>query len=111
MGGGDGGNGEIIITQNPVRLSVAIAASPVTAPVADNIMKVPEVQPPRVTIDERQKLMKLGELIYTTKAGDTFTAYHSVVFPKIVNEEDKIVYNNKEQWYAAMRVAAPVRCE
>lgn len=111
MGGGDGGNGEIIITQNPVRLSVAIAASPVTAPVADNIMKVPEVQPPRVTIDERQKLMELGKLIYTTKAGDTFTAYHSVVFPKIVNEEDNIVYDNKLKWYEAMRVAAPVRCE
>ena len=108
MGGGDGGNGEIIITQNPVRLSVALAASAASAPVADNTMKV---QPTRVTIDERQKLMKLGKLIYTTKAGDTFTAYHSVVFPKIVNEEDKIVYDNKEHWYAAMRVAAPVRCE
>ena len=111
MGGSDGGNGEIIITQNPVRLSVAIAVYPVTAPVADNIMKVPEVQPMRVVIDERQKLMKLGELIYTTKAGDTFTAYHSVVFPKIVNEADKIVYDNKLKWYEAMRVAAPVRCE
>ena len=111
MGGGDGGSGEIIITQNPMRLSVAIAVSPLTAPVADNIMKVPEVQPTRVVIDERQKLMKLGKLIYTTKAGDTFTAYHSVVFPKIVNEEDNIVYDNKLKWYEAMRVAAPVRCE
>ena len=108
-GGGDGGGGgEIIITQNPVRLSVAIAASPVTAPVADNMMKV---QPTRVMVDERQQFMKLGKLIYTTNAGDTFTAYHSVVFPKIVNEEDKIVYDNKNSWYAAMRVAAPIRCD
>jgi hypothetical protein len=103
-----GGGSEIIITQNPVRLSVAIAASPVTAPVADNMMKV---QPTRVMVDERQQFMKLGKLIYTTTAGDTFTAYHSVVFPKIVNEVDKIVYDNKNSWYAAMRVAAPIRCD
>lgn len=103
-GMGDGGS-EIIITQNPVRLSVAIAAS---APVADNMMKV---QPTRVMVDERQQFMKLGKLIYTTNAGDTFTAYHSVVFPKIVNEKDKIVYDNKNSWYAAMRVAAPIRCD
>lgn len=100
-----GGGGEIIITQNPVRLSVALAAS---APVADNMMKV---QPTRVMVDERQQFMKLGKLIYTTNAGDTFTAYHSVVFPKIVNEKDKIVYDNKNSWYAAMRVAAPIRCD
>jgi formylmethanofuran dehydrogenase subunit A len=108
---GGGGSGVIIITQNPVRLSVALAASAVTDTIADNTMKVPEVIPTRVTIDERQQLLKLGKLIYTTKAGDTFTAYHSVVFPKIVNEEDKIIYDDKVKWYEAMRVAAPIRCD
>ena len=106
-----GGACEIIITSNPGRLSsTAVAPS---APSADNTMKAPSPKavPDRIVIDEKQVLRKLGKLIYTTKAGDTFTAYHSAVFPKIVNDDDKIVYANKESWYAAMRVTAPVRCD
>ena len=106
-----GGACEIIITSNPGRLSsTAVAPS---APSADNTMKAPSPKavPDRIVIDEKQVLRKLGKLIYTTKAGDTFTAYHSAVFPKIVNDDDKIVYANKESWYAAMRVTAPIRCD
>ena len=103
-----GGACEIIITSNPGRLS-----STAVAPSADNTMKAPSPKavPDRIVIDEKQVLRKLGKLIYTTKAGDTFTAYHSAVFPKIVNDDDKIVYANKESWYAAMRVTAPIRCD
>ena len=111
MGGGGGGACEISITSNPGRLSsTAVAPS---APSADNTMKAPSPKavPDRIVIDEKQVLRKLGKLIYTTKAGDTFTAYHSAVFPKIVNDDDKIVYANKESWYAAMRVTAPIRCD
>ena len=106
-----GGACEIIITSNPGRLSsTAVAPS---APSADNTMKAPSPKavPDRIVIDEKHVLRKLGKLIYTTKAGDTFTAYHSAVFPKIVNDDDKIVYANKESWYAAMRVTAPIRCD
>jgi hypothetical protein len=116
-GGGGGGGCEIIVTPNPIpgRLSVVVATS---APVADNTMKTPSpspspsppLQPTHIAINEKQ-VRSLGKLIYTTKAGDTFTAYHSAVFPKIVNESDKIVYDNKERWYEAMRVVAPVRCD
>ena len=109
--GMSGGACEIIITSNPGRLSsTAVAPS---APSADNTMKAPSPKavPDRIVIDEKQVLRKLGKLIYTTKAGDTFTAYHSAVFPKIVNDDDKIVYANKESWYAAMRVTAPIRCD
>jgi hypothetical protein len=108
---GGGGACEIIITSNPGRLSSA-SCEP-RAPSADNTMKAPSPKalPVRIVNDERQTLAKLGKLIYTTNAGDTFTAYHSVVFPKIVNEVDKIVYANKESWYAAMRVTAPIRCD
>lgn len=100
-----GGACEIIITSNPGRLSSASCAP--SAPSADNMMKAPSPKalPIRIVNDERQMLGKLGKLVYTTKAGDTFTAYHSVVFPKIVNEADKIVYANKESWYAAMRLS------
>ena len=106
-----GGVCEIIITSNPGRLSSASCAP--SAPSADNMMKAPSPKalPIRIVNDERQMLGKLGKLVYTTKAGDTFTAYHSAVFPKIVNESDKIVYANKDSWYAAMRVAAPVQCD
>jgi hypothetical protein len=114
MGGGGGGGGgacEIIITSNPRRLSSASCAP--SAPSADNTMKAPSPKalPIRIINDEKQTLSKLGKLIYTTKAGDTFTAYHSAVFPKIVNESDKIVYDNKERWYQAMRVSAPIQCD
>jgi hypothetical protein len=44
---------------------------------------------------------KLGRLVYTTKDGDTFEAYHSKVFPKIVYEG--VVYCDKDSWRAAMR--------
>jgi len=115
-GMGGGGACEIIITSNPGRLSSASCAP--SAPSADNTMKAPSPKAPspkalpvRIVNDERQTLAKLGKLIYTTKAGDTFTAYHSAVFPKIVNEVDKIVYDNKESWYAAMRVTAPIQCD
>jgi hypothetical protein len=95
---------EIIITSNPGRFS---------APVVDNIMKLPSPKaiPVHKVIDERQEFRKLGKLVYTTKEGETFTAYHSVVFPKIVNESDKIVYPDKNSWYEAMRLAAPFRCD
>ena len=111
-GSGCGGGCEIIVTPNPApgRLSVIVVAT--SAPIADNTMKAPApppLQPTHVAIDEKQQLRRLGKLIYTTKAGETFTAYHSVVFPKIVNDVDKIVYANKERWYEAMRVVAPVR--
>jgi hypothetical protein len=111
MGGGGGGC-EIIITSNPGNL-LALAIVAPTAPNADNTMKAPSPKaiPIRIVNDEKQVLSKLGKLIYTTKAGETFTAYHSAVFPKIVNESDKIIYDNKERWYEAMRVAAPVRCD
>ena len=92
---------EIIITSNPGRFSVQFAA---------NTMKLPKI-PIQVIIDERKHDPKLGKLIYTTKEGETFTAYHSVVFPKIVNESDKIVYENQMKWFEAMRVGAPVRCD
>ena len=116
--GVDGVSGvcEIVVTPNANhgRLSVVVATS---APIADNTMKTPSpspspsIQHTHVANDEKPKVRSLGKLIYTTKAGDTFTAYHSAVFPKIVNESDKIVYDNKERWYEAMRVSAPVRCD
>jgi len=116
--GVDGVSGvcEIVVTPNANhgRLSVVVATS---APIADNTMKTPSpspspsIQQTHVANDEKPKVRSLGKLIYTTKAGDTFTAYHSAVFPKIVNESDKIVYDNKERWYEAMRVSAPVRCD
>ena len=109
-----GGVCEIIITSNPGRLSsTTCEPNALSAPNADNTMKAPSPKavPDRIVIDEKQVLRKLGKLIYTTKAGDTFTAYHSAVFPKIVNDDDKIVYANKESWYAAMRVTAPIRCD
>ncbi len=111
---------EIVVTPNANhgRLSVVVATS---APVADNVMKTPlpsplpspspSIQQTHVANDEKPKVRSLGRLIYTTKAGDTFTAYHSVVFPKIVNESDKLVYDNKERWYEAMRVSTPIRCD
>jgi len=110
MGGG-GSVCDIIITSNPGRLS-SITCEP-SAPSAENTTKAssPKAVHNRIIIDEKQVLRKLGKLIYTTNAGETFTAYHSVVFPKIVNEEDNIVYSNKESWYAAMRVTAPIRCD
>lgn len=43
----------------------------------------------------------LGRLVYTTKDGDTFEAYHSKVFPKIVYEG--VVYRDKDSWRTAMR--------
>ena len=113
MGGG-GSVCEIIITSNPRRLSsTTCEASALSAPNADNTTKAssPKAVHNRIIIDEKQVLRKLGKLIYTTNAGETFTAYHSAVFPKIVNEGDNIVYDNKQHWYAAMRVAAPVRCD
>lgn len=118
-GSGCGGGCEIIVTPNPTpgRLSVVVvAASAPIAPIADNTMKAaaaapPSLQPTHIAINENQQVRSLGKLLYTTKAGDTFTAYHSTVFPKIVNESDKIVYDNKERWYEAMRVVAPVRCD
>lgn len=109
-----GGVCEIIITSNPGRLSsTTCEPSALSAPNADNTMKAPSPKavPDRIVIDEKQVLRNLGKLIYTTKAGETFTAYHSVIFPKIVNEADNIVYANKESWYTAMRVTAPVRCD
>ena len=110
MGGG-GSVCEIIITSNPGRLSSTTCEA--SAPSAENTTKAssPNAVHNRIIIDEKQVLRKLGKLIYTTNAGETFTAYHSAVFPKIVNEADKIVYDNKERWYEAMRVAASVRCE
>jgi hypothetical protein len=126
-GEGSGGIGcDVVITRSvsdrnkqSCVTGVPSAPSAPSAPVADNIMKPPQMpQVPQVPIvvppkpmDIRSTNTKLGKLIYTTKAGDTFTAYHSAVFPKIVNEVDKIVYDNKESWYAAMRVAAPFRCD
>ena len=92
---------EIIITSNPGRFS---------APVAENTMKLPK-KPIQIIIDEKKYDPKLGKLIYTTKEGETFTAYHSLVFPKIVNESDKILYENQAKWFEAMRVTAPVRCD
>ena len=92
---------EIIITSNPSRFS---------APLDENIMKPPKL-PIQIIIDEKKHDPKLGKLIYTTKEGETFTAYHSLVFPKIVNESDKIVYENQAKWFEAMRVTAPVRCD
>ena len=92
---------EIIITSNPGRFS---------APVAENTMKLPKKNI-QIIIDEKKYDPKLGKLIYTTKEGETFTAYHSLVFPKIVNESDKIVYENQAKWFEAMRVTAPVRCD
>ncbi len=92
---------EIIITSNPGRFSV---------PVAENTMKL-LAKPIQIIIDEKKHDPKLGKLIYITKEGETFTAYHSIVFPKIVNESDKIVYENQAKWFEAMRVTAPVRCD
>jgi hypothetical protein len=53
-----------------------------------------------VVINEKSINKKLGRLIYTTKEGDTFEAYHSIVFPKIVC--DGVVYENKDSWRAEM---------
>ena len=92
---------EIIIKSNPSRFS---------APLDENIMKPPKL-PIQIIIDEKKNDPKLGKLIYTTKEGETLTAYHSIVFPKIVNESDKIVYENQVKWFEAMRVTAPVRCD
>ena len=116
-GGGGGIECDVVITRSVSDRNKQSCVP--SAPVADNIMKPPQVpKVPQVPIvvqpkpmDIRSANTKLGKLIYTTKAGDTFTAYHSVVFPKIVNDVDKIVYDNKDIWYAAMRVAAPVRCD
>ena len=105
-----GGRCEIIITSNPGHIPAVTSSKIPSAEIVENAMKVP-TQAARIVIDERQQLPKLGKLIYTTKTGETFTAYHSAVFPKIVNEIDKIVYDNKERWYEAMRVSAPVRCD
>jgi hypothetical protein len=44
---------------------------------------------------------KLGRLVYTTVTNETFEAYHSIVFPKIVCGE--VVYSDKVRWYEAMR--------
>ena len=92
---------EIIITSKPGRFS---------APYAENTMKLLKI-PKQNIIDERKYDPKLGKLVYTTREGETFTAYHSIVFPKIVNECDKIVYENQMKWFEAMRVGAPVRCD
>lgn len=92
---------EIIITSNPSRFS---------APLDENIMKPPKI-PIQIIIDEKKHDPKLGKLIYTTKEGEIFIAYHSLMFPKIVNESDKIVYENQAKWFEAMRVTAPVRCD
>ena len=119
-GSGGGIGCDVVITRSVSdRNKQSCVTGVPSAPVADNIMKPPQVpQVPQVPIvvqpkpmDIRSANTELGKLIYTTKSGDTFTAYHSAVFPKIVNEVDKIVYDNKESWYAAMRLAAPVRCD
>lgn len=97
---------EITITSNPRKLSNSAPC----ASTAENTMKIPKI-PIQNTIDERAPNPKLGKLIYTIADGVKFTAYHSVIFPKIVDECDKIVYPNKESWYKAMSVTAPVRCD
>lgn len=53
-----------------------------------------------VVINEKSINKKLGRIVYTTKEGDTFEAYHSIVFPKIVC--DGIVYDNKDSWRGEM---------
>lgn len=53
-----------------------------------------------VVINEKSINKKLGRIVYTTKEGDTFEAYHSMVFPKIVC--DGIVYENKDSWRGEM---------
>lgn len=50
--------------------------------------------------NEKSINKKLGRLVYTTKEGDTFEAYHSFIFPKIVC--DGVVYENKDCWRNAM---------
>jgi hypothetical protein len=57
---------------------------------------------PEIPMERNEKLINalLGRLVYTTKDGDTFEAYHSNVFPKIVYEG--VVYNDKDSWRAAM---------
>ena len=53
-----------------------------------------------VVITEKSINKKLGRIVYTTKEGDTFEAYHSIVFPKIVC--DGIVYDNRDSWRGEM---------
>lgn len=53
-----------------------------------------------LVINEKSINKKLGRIVYTTKEGDTFEAYHSIVFPKIVC--DGIVYDNKDSWRGEM---------
>jgi hypothetical protein len=53
-----------------------------------------------VVINEKSINKKLGRIVYTTRQGNIFEAYHSMVFPKIVY--DGIVYDNKDNWRSAM---------
>jgi hypothetical protein len=53
-----------------------------------------------VVITEKSINKKLGRIVYTTRQGNIFEAYHSMVFPKIVY--DGIVYDNKDNWRSAM---------
>jgi len=53
-----------------------------------------------VVINDKSINKKLGRIVYTTKEGDTFEAYHSMVFPKIV--WDGVVYENKDSWRVDM---------